>query len=122
MSYDIRFAVKVAGADKDIYAVIGHPEYDTPTYNLRDIFVKCMDWDYDQGEWYRMDEVIPKIERGVHELAFHEKKYKPLEPKNGWGQVSSAMMCLQSILDWFKDPWCRGWNEDIPIECIYMAW
>ena len=85
MSYDIRFAVKVAGTDKDIYAVIGHPEYDSPTYNLRQIFVKCMDWDYDQGEWYRMDEIIPKIEHGIHELAFHEKRYKPLEPENGWG-------------------------------------
>ena len=49
MSYDIRFGVKVAGAE-DVYAVIGEPEYDSPTYNNRDIFVKCMDWDYHQGE------------------------------------------------------------------------
>ena len=28
------------------YAVIRQPEYDSPTYNLRDIFVRSMDWDY----------------------------------------------------------------------------
>lgn len=50
MSYDIRFGVKVDGMDGYI-AVIDMPEYDSPTYNLRDMFVACMDWDYSQGKW-----------------------------------------------------------------------
>ena len=63
MSYDIRFGVKVAGAKEDCFAVIGHPEYDSPTYNLRDIFVKAMGWEYQQGEWYPITEVLPKVLR-----------------------------------------------------------
>ena len=67
MSYDIRFGVKVEGA-KDVYVNIGRPEYDSPTYNNRDIFVNCMRWDYKQGKWYPMDEVLPKVKDGINEL------------------------------------------------------
>ena len=82
MSYDIRFGVKVEGA-KDVYAIIGRPEYDSPTYNNRNIFVHSMGWDYHQGEWYPMNEVIPKVEHGIHELTFNEKEYKKYDPDNG---------------------------------------
>ncbi len=122
MSYDIRFGVKVAGAGDDVYAVIGHPEYDSPTYNNRDIFVKSMDWDYHQGEWYSLPEIVPKIERGIHELSFNAKAYKELEPDNGWGGISSSLQCLKSILEWISNERAWGWNGDIPIECIYMRW
>ena len=122
MSYDIRFAVKVAGTDKDVYAVIGEPEYSSPTYNVGKIFRKSMDWDYEQSKWYPMNEVIPKVERGIHELQFNEKAYKYLEPDNGWGSVSTALKALQSILDWFTDDWKMGWDTEIPLECIYMCW
>ena len=120
MSYDIRFGVRVDGTDK--FAVIGAPERDSPTYNNRDIFVKSMDWDYKQGEWYQMSEVLPKIERGIHELTFNADTYRSLEPSNGWGGVSSSLEALQSIIDWFGNPWERGWDEEIPLECIYMRW
>ena len=122
MSYDIRFAVKVVGADS-VYAVIGRPEHDSPTYNLREMFVSCMDWDYHQGEWYPMDQVFPKIERGIHELKFHQSKYLKYEPDNGWGTIGSALEALQSIYKWF-DPgdWECGWDQEIPLECIYMRW
>ena len=119
MSYDIRFGVKVAGAGDDVYAVIGRPERDSPTYNLRDMFIACMDWGYHQGEWYPMKEVIPKVEHGVHELSFNAKEYRKYEPDNGWGTLSGARDVLQSILEWFND---MGWNSDIPIDCIYMRW
>ena len=42
MSYDLRIGVKVEGTD--IIAVIGEPEKSSPTYNLREMFVTCMDW------------------------------------------------------------------------------
>ena len=126
MSYDIRFGVKVAGAADDVYAVIGEPEYASPTYNNRDIFVKSMDWDYRQNEWYPMADVLPKVEKGIHELTFNAKAYKSLEPENGWGGVGSALQALESIIDWFSDDWSSGWkggwNADVPIECIYMSW
>ena len=125
MSYDIRFGVKVAGAQEECYAVIGHPEYDNPTYNLRDIFVKSMGWDYHQGEWYKVSDILPKVQNGITELTLHSEKYKPLEPSNGWGTISSAIECLKSIVDYFGDNWNGlggSWNADIPIDCIYMCW
>lgn len=122
MSYDIRFGVKVAGAPDGTYAVIGHPELDSPTYNNRDIFVKSMDWDYHQGEWYKLRDVIPKVERGIHELKFNDKAYKNLEPDNGWGGISSSLNALQSIMQWITEEIQWGWNSEIPIDCIYMRW
>ena len=84
MSYDIRFSVKVAGALDDCYAVIGQPEYDSPTYNLREMFVACMGWDYKQGVWYPLKDVLPKIKRGVDELTYNEDMYTQYNPENGW--------------------------------------
>ena len=123
MSYDIRFGVKVEGA-RDVYAVIGVPEYDSPTYNNRKIFETCMNWDYEQGKWYPMEQVMPKIKEGLCELTANEHYYKRFEPDNGWGGVESARKCLQSIYDWFypKDEWDRQYDEDIPLNCIYMKW
>ena len=123
MSYDIRFGVKVAGTDDELYAVIGEPERSSPTYNNREIFVKCMDWDYHQGEWYKVSEIIPKIEKGIHELQFNKKAYKKYEPSNGWGGVESSLEALQSIMKWLTEdglPW--SWNGDIPLDLIYMRW
>ena len=121
MSYDIRFAVKVAGAE-DVYAVIGEPEHNSPTYNNGGIFRKCMDWDYHQSEWYKLTEVIPYIERGIHELQFNKQEYKELEPDNGWGGISSALDALQSIMKWITQDREWSWNSDIPLDCIYMSW
>ena len=124
MSYDIRFGVKVKGTDKDVYVTIGRPEYDSPTYNVRDIFVNSMDWDYSQGEWYPMNEVLPKVAKGISELKHSPSKYFQYEPENRWGSVDSALKALESIYEWFADTsgWKRGWDEEIPLECIYMRW
>ena len=124
MSYDIRFGVKVVGAQDDCYAVIGEPKYDSPTYNLRDIFVRSMDWDYKQGEWYKITDILPKIQRGITELTQHTQTYKKLEPENGWGTVGDANECLRSIVDYFSgwDGLAGSWNADVPIDCIYMRW
>jgi hypothetical protein len=117
MSYDIRFGVKVAGAD-DCYAVIGRPEYDSPTYNLRDIFVRSMDWDYHQGEWYKITEVLPRIKHGIIELTLHPQRYIKLEPES-WGTIGNAIKCLLSVVDYFS---ADNWDADVPIDCIYMRW
>lgn len=122
MSYDIRFGVRVAGAEADTYAVIGEPELASPTYNNADIFRKSMGWDYEQGEWYKVTDVIPYIERGIHELQFNKAAYKKLEPDNGWGGISSSLECLQSIMKWIAEDVEWSWNGDIPKDCIYMTW
>jgi len=117
MSYDIMFGVKVAGTE-DVFAKIGEPEYSSPTYNVGIMFRKCMDWDFEQGEWYNMKEVLPKIEHGLHEIRFNSGIYIQYEPENGWGNTETVLHCLQSIIDWFH----YDWDEDIPLECIYMRW
>lgn len=122
MSYDIRFGVKVAGAPDDCYAVIGQPEKRSPTYNNRPIFVKSMDWDYHQGEWYKLTDVIPKIERGIHELRFNRNAYVNLEPDNGWGGIASSLEAFESILRWLNEDQQWGWNSEIPLDCIYFSW
>ena len=87
MSYVLRVSVKVEGCDK--YADIGYPEYDHPTYNLRDMFEACMNWDYSQGEYYPCAEYVSKIERGITELKFHRENYVKYNPSNGWGSIDS---------------------------------
>lgn len=83
MSYDIRLGVKVEGGD-NLFAVIAEPKLSDPTYNLREMFVNCTGWNYKQGEWYKVSEVIPLIENGIHELRFNSKEYEQYNPKNGW--------------------------------------
>ena len=115
MSYDLRVAVKIEGCDQ--YADIATPEFDHPTYNLRDMFVACMDWDYSQGEYYPCSEYVKKLERGITELKFNSEDYAQYDPPNGWGSRHSELTALGS---WWK---CiQEEAEYIPIECLYMRW
>jgi hypothetical protein len=122
MSYDIRFGVKVEGMGGYI-ATIDEPEHSSPTYNLRNMFVACMDWDYEQGKWYNCAEVIPKFLRGVGELRSHPKKYEKYNAPNGWGTVGPALETLESVVKKAKEitegRWT--WNE-IPLEHLWMRW
>lgn len=124
MSYDIRFAVKVAGHE-DLYAVIGEPEFHSPTYNVADIFRACMGWNYQQGEWYKVTDILPYVRKGLDEITRYPQKYKHLEPDNGYGSVATVRKSLFSIIKWFESDFdgLRGsWNADIPLEDIYMRW
>ena len=120
MSYDIRLGVKVADTD-GLIVDIARPEYDTPTYNLRDMFVACMEWDYTQSEWYKVVDVLPKIERGIHELTFNAKKYRKYNPPNGWGNLEGALECLKSVLECIQHN-TNGWENEIPIEHLWLKW
>ena len=121
MSYDIRISVKVADAkDKDgndIYAVIARPEHDSPTYNLRDMFVNCMDWDYEQSEYYKCSEIIDKINHGIKELRTKRNKYIKYNSPNGWGTIDNAINALESSRDCIYEQ-----AEYIPIDCLYFNW
>lgn len=115
MSYDLRICVKIEGLDK--YAVIDTPEYDSPTYNLSDMFRACMDWDYEQGKYYKCDHVIQKVEHGIRELRTKRKEYEKYNPPNGWGDLDCAIRDLESLRK------CIYENaEDIPIQHLYMRW
>lgn len=115
MSYDIRVCVKVEGCDK--YAVVGWPSYDSPTYNLRKMFVACMGWEYHQGEHYPAVLAIEKVERGISELTNNRETYEQYNPSNGWGSIDSALQALESARECIYE--CA---EDIPIGCLYFRW
>lgn len=116
MSYDIRFAVK---AENGAFVVFHTPEYDTPTYNVGTIFRKAMDFDFKQGEFYRVSELIPHLIKGANEVLYHKDKYIQYEPDNGWGSVDTVRTALMSILDAIE--YIKEWHG-IPLEYFYMAW
>lgn len=123
MSYDLRIGVKVEGAD--IIAVIAEPAHAHPTYNLREMFQACTEWEYTQGEWYAVSEVYPLIQHGLAELIAYPERYRKYEPENKWGTVESAITALQSLkerIDEIADEHSEfGWNV-IPKEHLWVAW
>lgn len=120
MSYDLRFAVKVDGTD--LMAVIGEPQFHSPTYNISTLLRQCTGWDFHQHEWYKLTDVIPYIRHGLEELRTHPAEYKQYESPNGWGTIVTAEDALQSIADWIEKDRKWSWNEHIPLEHIYIAW
>jgi len=123
MSYDLRLAVKIEDGDKTYYPVLAMPEHHSPTYNIGTMFRKCMDWDFEQGTFYRVDEVLPKIERGIHELQFNEEAYKQYNSPNGWGNTDSALRALTSLVECIRETQ-QGWNcwEAMPLHLLWVAW
>lgn len=115
MSYDLRIMVKAEGCDA--YPIIATPEYDNPTYNLGEMFRACMDWSFRQSEKYKCDFAIDKITQGLSELRSHRKSYEKYNPCNGWGDIDSAIDCLESLQKCIYEQ-----AEEVPLNCLYMAW
>jgi hypothetical protein len=126
MSYDIRIAVKVEGAEKgNEYAVIAEPELNSPTYNIGEMLRVCTGWDFNQGEYYRVSDVYQNIVRGIINLREHEEEFEKYNSPNGWGTTVSALKALESLkqcIDEIEDPngW-SGWNT-FPKTLLYVAW
>lgn len=120
MSYDLSIGVKVAGVE-DLIVEIGRPLYDSPTYNFGNMFRACMDWDYEQGVWYKVSDILPKVERGVHELRFHSKEYDKYNKSNGLGFRQDALKVLESLLECFVKYGPEN-RISIPFEHLYMRW
>lgn len=122
MSYDVRFGVKVEGMIGYI-AVVDEPKYSSPTYNLREMFVACMEWDYSQGEWYNCTDVLPKFQRGLHELRFNREQYKQYNPPNGCGSIDSAIEFMESVVQKIGEIVSGDWTwNKIPLEHLWMRW
>lgn len=120
MSYDLRIGVRVHGTD--IIAVIAEPELSSPTYNLGEMFRACTGWDYEQGKWYRAEEVLPLIEHGIHELKFNRKAYEQYNPENGWGSIGSALEALESLEACIQAQ-ANGYAwQAVPIEHLWVEW
>lgn len=111
----MRVCVKVEGCGK--YAVVGVPEHDDPTCNLRDMFVACMDWNYRQGKYYDAGFALKIISHGISELSEHPERYERFNPENGWGSIESAITALESARRCIHE--CA---EEYPLECLYFRW
>ena len=115
MSYCIGIYAKVEGCGK--YIETTYPTYYKPTYNLGKLFRTCMDWNFKNSEYYRCDNVIEYVEKGIEELEHNPLKYTKLLPSNGWGTMSGAIETLRSIRECILEE-----NEDIPLKCLYLRW
>ena len=116
MSYDLRFAVK---AEDGRFVDFCEPELANPTYNLGMMFRKAMGWDFNQGEYYRVSDVLENISAGYLNLTYHRDDYVEYEPNNGWGTVEGAADCLKSIMDKISE--IQNWDH-IPLNIVYFAW
>lgn len=124
MSYDLALAVKVHGAE-NLYAKIARPDFADPTYNVGTIIRKCTGWDFKQGEWYRVKDVLPLIERGIHEMRVNAWAYKQYEPENGWGSTKTVLEALESLLKCiYEEAESFAWDgcSSVPIEHLYVKW
>ena len=129
MSYDIRFYVKtvVPNLEGDRYVSVHAPKYDSPTYNYRKMFVALMDWDYSQGEYYHMPEVLERLKTGLGRIKADPEAYRKYEPDNKWGTVEGARECLESWVDELTPPddGCYGYDNVMcqwPLDALWWRW
>lgn len=117
MSYDVEFGVKVEKVDKIM--PFSKPEYDHPTYNIGTMIRKATGWDFKQGEWYKVSDVLDKIYKGHKNLSHNPSKYRKYEPENKWGTVETGITALQSILEKIEE--IEKWFE-ITVNDFYIRW
>lgn len=117
MSYDITFKVKVEGLD--YWLPVGDCEANI-TWNVREMIVKStgLEWNNCCNNGFCKD-IIPKIEKGLHELIEHPEKYKKYEAKNGWGTVEGTKQFFECILKAWRD--FKKW-EDKELVDITTFW
>lgn len=122
MSYDIRIAAETKYPDRygDYFVTVDYPELNSPTYNVGNIFRKCMDWDFRQGEVYPLSEALKHIDHGIGELRGNFDAYRYLEPENKWGTVETVWECLTSWRRELEDPY--GITSDWDIEYLWWRW
>lgn len=44
-------------------------------------------------------EIVEQLEQGLFMMQIHSDKYKPLNPKNGWGNYESAIKFLLEVIE-----------------------
>ena len=116
MSYDLAIGVKVDGTDK--FVKVAYCDPCNPSYNIGKALRTSTGWDFTQGEWYRVVDVVPKIERGIHEMRFNKKAYEDMFQK-GYGGYGSVIEALQGILTTTEN--VSEYNG-LPLEHFYVRW
>ena len=116
MSYDLELGIKPEGHNKIV--CIATPELDSPTYNLREMFVAATHWDFEQRKWYKLSDVYLNIAEGIANLKLQPDRYKHLEPENGWGDIQSAINTLESLMNKIEELVEIG----TPLEVLLVRW
>lgn len=119
MSYDLRLGVRTVETNnnRENIVVVAAPELDSPTYNLGTMFRIAMDWDFNQGEWYKVSDVIYNIRSGRDALAMNPERFRKYEPENKWGTVEAAIECLDSLILCINET-----SEDWPLNALWLRW
>lgn len=96
MSYDITFKVKVEGCDR--WVPVGDCTANI-TWNVREIITRStgLSWGNEENNGLCKD-VIPFIEKGLHELRVNGVKYIKYESPNGWGTVGGTIRFFETII------------------------
>ena len=109
MSYDISFRVKVEGVDA--WVDVGDCDANI-TWNVGKIIRLStgLEWKNEENNGLVKD-IIPCIEKGLHELVNYSEKYYAFESPNGWGTVDDTIHFFDRILKSWQD--FIRWNEEL---------
>lgn len=105
MSYDIGLNTKVNGK---LYRVVDVGNY---TSNIRGMFDEAFerdDWKFLNG--YPCKDATPLISKAIERMEANPQHYENFNPKNNWGNYSSALPFLKEFLEHCKE------NPDLIIE------
>ena len=73
------------------------------TYNLADIYYKCIDGGFKSLNEKTCKEVIPILNKAIENMIQNEKEYRSLEPSNGWGTYDGLLQELRDLRQCCED-------------------
>lgn len=67
------------------------------TYNLADIYYKCIDGGFNALNEITCKEALPILNKAIENMLENEKEYRKLEPCNGWGTYDGLLEELREL-------------------------
>lgn len=67
------------------------------TYNLADIYYKCIDGGFNSLNEKTCKEALPILNKAIENMLENEKEYRKLEPNNGWGTYDGLLQELRDL-------------------------
>lgn len=67
------------------------------TYNLADIYYKCIDGGFNSLNKMSCKNALPIITKAIENMLENEKEYRKLEPSNGWGTYDGLLQELRDL-------------------------
>ena len=73
------------------------------TYNLADIYYKCIDGGFKSLNKMNCKNALPIITKAIENMLENEKEYRKLEPSNGWGTYDGLLQELRDLRNCCED-------------------